>query len=84
MRQFGFDEKALKDIAELTHARYYRAADVPSLKAVFTDIDKLEKSTVEMTQHQDYRDLFPWFLALGLAVFTSELTLSQTLWRKIP
>src|SRR5439155_16130440 len=57
IRQFGFDENTLKEIADVTGARYFRAADVQSLKAVFSEIDKLEKSTVETTERRDYRDL---------------------------
>jgi Ca-activated chloride channel family protein len=84
MRQFGFDEKTLREIADMTGARYFRAADVKALAAVYSEIDKLEKSTIEMTQHHDSRDLFPWFLGAGLVVFAGQLTLAQTVWRRLP
>ncbi len=84
MRQFGFDEKTLKEIADVTGARYFRAADVQSLNAVYSEIDKLEKSTIETTQRRDYRDLFPWFVGTGLAMLATRLVMEQTIWRRLP
>ena len=78
------DEKTLKEIAAITGAEYYRATDGKSLEEIFGQIDKLEKSTVELDQYKQYRDLFPWFVAPGFALVALEMLLGQTIWRRLP
>ena len=78
------DEKTLKEIAAMTGAEYYRATDGKSLGEIFQQIDKMEKSTVELDQYKQYRDLFAWFLAPGFALIVIEVVLGQTVWRKLP
>ncbi|MEO6054452.1 MAG: VWA domain-containing protein [Chthoniobacterales bacterium] len=78
------DEKTLSEIAKLTGAQFFRATDTRTLEGIFADIDKLEKSKIEIEKIAQYRDLFPWFLIAGLGVLTLEIILSQTTWRKLP
>ena len=78
------DEKTLTEIATMTNAQYFRATDNKSLEEIFGQIDKLEKSTVEMDQYKQYRDLFPWFLGPGFALIALEVLLGQTIWRRLP
>ena len=78
------DEKTLKEIATITNAQYYRATDGKSLEDIFGQIDKMEKSTVELDQYKQYRDLFPWFLGPGFALVALEVLLGQTIWRRLP
>ncbi len=78
------DEKTLTEIATMTDAKYFRATDGKSLGEIFEQIDKLEKSTVELDQYKQYRDLFPWFLAPGFALVALEVLLGQTIWRRLP
>ena len=78
------DEKSLEQIASMTNGRYFRATDTRSLKTIFSEIDKLEKSKVEVEKIANYRDLFPWVLMAGLACLVAEILLSQTLWRRLP
>jgi Ca-activated chloride channel homolog len=79
-----FDEKTLADIASMTSGRYFRATDTNSLRTIFSEIDKLEKSKVEVERTAQYRDLFQWFLIPGLACLALEILLSQTIWRRLP
>ncbi len=78
------DEETLKKIAELTNAKYYRATDTKTLTQIFEQIDKLEKSTVELNQYTQYRELFPWFLVAGFGVLALQTLLAQTVGRKLP
>ena len=68
----------------MTNGRYFRATDTNSLRTIFSEIDKLEKSKVEVERTAQYRDLFQWFLILGLAFLALEILLSQTIWRRLP
>jgi Ca-activated chloride channel family protein len=79
-----FDEKTLADIAAMTSGRYFRATDTNSLRTIFSEIDKLEKSKVEVERTAQYSDLFQWFLIPGLACLALEILLSQTIWRRLP
>ncbi len=78
------DEKTLREIAALTGGEYYRATDGKSLKEIFAQIDKLEKSTVDMDQYKQYRELFPWFLGGGFALIALQIVLAETVWRRLP
>ena len=79
-----FDEKTLQEIAAMTSGQYFRATDTNSLRTIFGEIDKLEKSKVEVEKTAQYRDLFMWFLIPGLAFLALEILLSQTVWRRLP
>jgi Ca-activated chloride channel family protein len=78
------DEETLKKIADMTNAKYYRATDTKTLTQIFEQIDKLEKSTVELNQYTQYRELFPWFLAAGFGLLALQTVLAQTVGRKLP
>lgn len=79
-----FNETGLKKVAEIAAGRYYRAADTGSLEKIYSEIDTLEKSTVEMTQYRQYRDLFPWLLGSGFGLLALGTLLGETAWRKLP
>lgn len=78
------DEDTLTKIADLTNAKFYRATDTKTLGQIFEQIDKLEKSTVELNQYTQYRELFPWFLAAGFVVLALQSVLAQTIGRRLP
>jgi Ca-activated chloride channel family protein len=82
--QVNVDEETLQQIAKLTDAQYYRATDTKSLAQIFAAIDKLEKSTVELSQYKEVRELFPWFVGAGGALLGLHLVLGLTVWRRVP
>ena len=82
--QVEFNETGLKKVAEIARGQYFRAADTGSLEDIYGQIDKLEKSTVEMTQYRQYRDLFPWLLGSGFGLLGLQTALAQSVWRKLP
>jgi len=79
-----FNEDALKQIADITNGQYFPAADTASLKRTFSEIDKMEKTKIEVEKTAEYRDLFSWFLMAGFALLGAEVLLSQTLWKRLP
>src|SRR5207248_1036830 len=78
-----FNEEGLKKVAQIANGQFYYAGDTASLRNVFGQIDKMEKSKVELTQYKQYRDLFPWLLGAGFALLALEVVLAQTAWRKL-
>ena len=79
-----FNETQLKKVAQIAGGHCYRAADTKSMEDIFSEIDKLEKSTVRYKKTQEYTDLYPWFLTAGLALVSLEMVLAQTVWRRLP
>jgi Ca-activated chloride channel family protein len=79
-----FNEVGLKEVAKVADGQFYRATDTKSLEQIFSDIDKLEKTTVSVKKYQQYRDLFPVCIATGLGLLCAQLLLSQTIWKKLP
>ena len=79
-----FNEAGLKEVAKIADGQFYRATDTKSLEQIFTDIDKLEKTTVAVKKYQQYRDLFPACIMAGLGLLFAQLLLSQTIWKKLP
>lgn len=79
-----FDEKTLGEIATITDGRYFRATDTNSLRKIFSEIDKMEKTKIEVERTAQYRDLFPYLLIPGIACLLLEILLSQTVWRRLP
>ena len=64
------DEKVLIKIAEITDGEYFRATDNHSLADIYKNIDKLEKTKIEVTQHSRKSDRFfnLALIALGLVL----------------
>ena len=78
------DEQTLKDIARITDGRYFRATDNNVLQQVFDEIDKLEKSEIDIEKFAIPEETYqPWaFLALALLAF--ELLCRTLILRRIP
>ncbi len=53
----NIDEETLKQVAKTTGAKYFRATDTDSLQDIYAEIDKLEKSKVQVEHFVDYREL---------------------------
>ena len=84
MAKVEIDEKILKEIAEMTGGKYFRATDKAKLKAIYDEINQLEKSKVEISEHVSYHELFLGWLLAGLALLAAEFLLSNLLLKRIP
>lgn len=78
------DDDALREIARITDGNYYRATDTESLKEIYGQIDKLEKTESDVTQYTEYNELFHYFLLSAFGLLFVELGLAKTKLRKIP
>jgi Ca-activated chloride channel family protein len=78
------DEATLREVAELTGGRYFRATDTESLAAIYTEIDELEKTEIEVENFTQFGEEFPIPLGIGFLLLMAELGLSQTALRKLP
>jgi Ca-activated chloride channel family protein len=66
--RFGFDEATLRGMAERTGGIYRRASSADSLRAVYREIDLLEKTEVRSISSTSYDEFFWWPLACGAAL----------------
>ena len=64
------DEETLKAIAKQTGGQYFRATNTEGLKEIYSTINALERTEVEIKVFTQYRELYGWLfipaLALGL------------------
>ena len=56
------DEETLRAIAKQTNGHYFRANNIGRLKRIYEEIDKLERSEIEVKTYSRYQDLYGWFL----------------------
>ena len=59
--QVDVDEESLKEIANITGGQFFRATDNKSLKKVYEEINTLERTEIEVTEYQNYTELYSWF-----------------------
>jgi len=78
------DTSALKAIAEKTGGFYREAEDIKSLRDIYKEIDKMEKSEIESVKYTDYKERFLWFCLAGLLLICLETILKSTYFRKMP
>jgi Ca-activated chloride channel family protein len=78
------DEDTLQKIADKTGGKYFRADNSDTLRKIYTEIDRLEKTEVESKKYKQYRELFGWAILAGMLALILEIALGQTIWRKLP
>ena len=78
------DEKVLKAISDMTGGRYFRATDKEKLKAVYDEINQLEKSKIEVMKHISYHELFLTWALAALGLLFAEFLLSNLVLKRIP
>ena len=83
-QKVSIDEKLLQNIATQTGGEYFRATDNQSLEKIYNQIDKMEKSKVEITTFHHYTEKFYPFVFAALAFLFVEIILRYTLFKKFP
>ena len=78
------DEATLKKIADETGGKYYRADNAEKFRRIYDEINRLEKTETVVSKFTEYKELFPWVVAGGLAVLLLEIALGQTVLRRLP
>ncbi len=77
------DEALLNQIASQTGGKYFRATNNKSLENIYSDIDKLEKTTIETTSYKRYAELFFPFAFLAMIGLVIEMLLRYTVFKSI-
>ncbi len=75
------DEKLLKEIADMTGGKYFRATNNSKLIEIYDDIDKLERSDIEEFKYYNVQEKYRLFLLPALILIGLEMILKFTLFR---
>jgi Ca-activated chloride channel homolog len=78
------DEELLRKIGNETGGKYFRARDKDGLKNIYSQIDKLEKSKIEITSYKRYQEKFLPFVLAALGLLFLEMLLRFTVFKKFP
>jgi Ca-activated chloride channel family protein len=82
-RRMVFDTKLLEEIAAMTEGRFYRARTPDDLRAVYDEIDQLEKTQMEIITYDKTEELFYWPAGIAIALLLLELLLRWLVLRSI-
>ena len=78
------DEKLLKEVAESTGGRYFRATDNTKLAEIYSEINKMEKAKTTVDSFPVYKELFGSFAVWALLALLLELLLNWFVIRRLP
>ena len=79
----SFDESQLKSIAKKTGGRYFAVRDSEGLKAALEEIDSLEKTPLDQTVYQRWREFFAPFLLVGALLLVLAVSLQMSASRRL-
>jgi Ca-activated chloride channel family protein len=80
----SIDEALLRQIADKTGGQYFRATDNASLRSIYRQIDKLERTSFDEERFVDYHQYYDDFVAAAMALIVVALLLGTTLFRRLP
>ncbi|WP_431167122.1 vWA domain-containing protein [Tenacibaculum halocynthiae] len=80
-QQVEIDEKLLKHIAKETEGKYFRATNNTKLKAIYDEIDKLEKTKIEEFKYYNYTEKYRFWVFLGGLLLVFEFLLKNTIFK---
>jgi Ca-activated chloride channel family protein len=84
MMPVELDEPLLRDVARTTGGRYFRARDASALSSIFQQIDRLEKTPVQVSGFTQFDEAYRTPLLIGLAALALELLISATAVVRVP
>ena len=81
---YGIDGEEMGKMAKITGGAYFSADSEESLREIYSEIDKLEKSGYESLSYKNYREAYIPFAVAGFVFLYLSLVLSATFFRRIP
>jgi Ca-activated chloride channel family protein len=78
------DEDLLGKVAEGTGGNYFRATDKQKLHEIYKEIDKLEKTKIDVSRFSKKKEEFLIFVIWAVIIFILEILLKYTVLRRIP
>lgn len=78
------DESLLKEIAQATGGKYFRATDNTTLAEIYNEINQMETGRTTITDVVTYEELFMMYVLLALGALMMELLLDWFVIRRMP
>lgn len=78
------DEEMLQEISDITGGRYFRATSNTKLQEIYQEIDKLEKSKIEVREFSRRSEEFLPFALAGILLLVMSFLLRTTVFRTVP
>jgi Ca-activated chloride channel family protein len=78
------NEASLQEIAKITGGKYFRARSEQELNEIYSLIDSMEKTEIEVSASIQYKELFHYFTLAGLILLVVEVVLGNSVFRKLP
>ncbi|MBL7542552.1 MAG: VWA domain-containing protein [Bdellovibrionaceae bacterium] len=78
------NEELLSKMASETGGKYFRATKEDSLKGVFDEINKLEKTKTDINKYTKYTEIFPSYLVIAMVFYILAWLLQSTWLRRVP
>ena len=82
-REVIFDTQLLKEMAEMTKGKFYRAYSPDDLQDIYAEIDQLEKTKIEVSTVNKKTEIGPWLILIGLCLLCLQWTLRFTWLRSL-
>ena len=84
MSKVEIDEALLTQISEMTGGKYFRATTAENLQKIYDEIDRLDKTEIEVTSFNRYNEEFYPFVFIAILFLLIEVLLRYTVLRVIP
>lgn len=78
------DEPLMQEMAEKTGGQYFRAVDNESLEKIYTEIDEMEKTRIQVARMSDMQDLFHYPVLIALFLLAFEIFVRYTILKLLP
>jgi Ca-activated chloride channel homolog len=84
MMEVKIDEPLLQEIARMTDGKYFRATNNAKLRAIYQEIDKMEKSKIDVTEFRKKKEEYLPLVLLAFAFLGIEMLLRYVYLKNIP
>ena len=82
-RPVDIDENLLRQVAQITSGKYFRATDKTSLEKIYKEIGSW-KDQIQVKEYTRYDERFVGYALAGLLLLLAEIVLANTRFRKLP
>jgi Ca-activated chloride channel homolog len=84
MMEVKIDEPLLMEIAKATDGKYFRATNNAKLRAIYKEIDKMEKSKIDVTEFRKKKEEFLPLVLVAFILLGVEMLLRYVYLKNIP
>jgi Ca-activated chloride channel family protein len=78
------DEPTLQKIADMTNGKYFRATNNEKLRQIYLEIDKLEKSKIDVREYSRKQEHYRAYAGIAMVLLMLEVLLRYIVFRTIP